>query len=150
MFMTVWRIPDAETLLWQDVNPRTGTRLDCPRPPDNKWATDVEVDYLDPQQMSPRFLPRRSRTDSTPGTVLRVSIIRLIFCNSSHVCVLGFRRIPSKASISFVISVCVSAHPRRSQRLLLNRLVKFAIGTTFMKIRKEIPSLAKIGQNYSA
>ena len=66
------------TLLWQDVNPRTGTRLDCPRPPDNKWAADVEVDYLDPQQMSPRFLPRRSRTDSTPGTVLRVSIVRLI------------------------------------------------------------------------
>lgn len=76
--MTLWKIPDAETLLWQDVNPRTGTRLDCPRPPDNKWAADVEVDYLDPQQMSPRFLPRRSRTDSTPGTVLRVSIVRLI------------------------------------------------------------------------
>ena len=72
--------------MWQDVNPRTGTRLDCPRPPDNKWAADVEVDYLDPQQMSPRFLPRRSRTDSTPGTVLRVSIVRLIFCNSSHMC----------------------------------------------------------------
>nr|CAD7203389.1 unnamed protein product [Timema douglasi] len=49
-----------------DINPRTGTRLDCPRPPD-KWATTEDGDYLDPQQMSPRFMPRRSRTDSNPG-----------------------------------------------------------------------------------
>lgn len=63
-----------ENVLQQDINPRTGTRLDCPRPPDNKWTTESEVDYLDPQQMSPRFLPRRSRTDSTPGTVLHATV----------------------------------------------------------------------------
>lgn len=56
------------------MNTRTGTRLDCPRPPDNKWIADSEGDYLDPQHMSPRFLPRRSRTDSTPGTVLHSAV----------------------------------------------------------------------------
>jgi hypothetical protein len=67
-------IPDVENMLQQDINPRTGTRLDCPRPPDNKWTTESEVDYLDPQQMSPRFLPRRSRRDSTPGIVLQAAV----------------------------------------------------------------------------
>lgn len=57
-------------MLQQDMNTRTGTRLDCPRPPDSKWIADSEGDYLDPQHMSPRFLPCRSRTNSTPGTVL--------------------------------------------------------------------------------
>ncbi|XP_021921237.1 neuronal acetylcholine receptor subunit alpha-10-like isoform X1 [Zootermopsis nevadensis] len=52
----------------QDMNTGTGTRLDCPRQPDNKWIADSEGDYLDPQYMSPRFLPRHSRADSTPDS----------------------------------------------------------------------------------
>lgn len=57
------------------MNTGTGTRLDCPRQSDNKWIADSEGDYLDPQYMSPRFLPRHSRADSTPGTVLHLAVI---------------------------------------------------------------------------
>ncbi|XP_063231412.1 neuronal acetylcholine receptor subunit alpha-7-like isoform X2 [Bacillus rossius redtenbacheri] len=49
----------------QDVNPRTGTRLDCQRPPD-KWGSE-DTEHLDPQQMSPRFPPRRSHPETGPG-----------------------------------------------------------------------------------
>jgi hypothetical protein len=83
-------VTDVDTVLWQDVNTRTGTRLDCPRPPDNKWANDVEVDYLDPQQMSPRFLPRRNRTDSTPGTVIRAVSYCTISFDTACMCAFLF------------------------------------------------------------
>ncbi|KAJ8873953.1 hypothetical protein PR048_024793 [Dryococelus australis] len=50
----------------QDINPRTGTRLDCQRPPPDKWSTE-DTEHLDPQQMSPRFLPRRSHPETNPA-----------------------------------------------------------------------------------
>ncbi|XP_071451529.1 neuronal acetylcholine receptor subunit alpha-10-like isoform X1 [Hetaerina americana] len=62
-----------------DINPRTGTRLDSQR--SDKWVTPEDLgvigsatggtEFLEPQQRSPRFVPRRNlvRADSNPGEV---------------------------------------------------------------------------------
>ncbi|XP_054257885.1 neuronal acetylcholine receptor subunit alpha-7-like [Macrosteles quadrilineatus] len=57
-----------------DVNPRTGTRLDCPRP--ERWTTTEESEYqcnninLNTSQLSPRFINRHrmSRTETSPDS----------------------------------------------------------------------------------
>lgn len=61
------------TITVQDVNPRTGTRLDCPRP--ERWTTTEDSEYqcnninLNTSQLSPRFINRHrmSRTETSPG-----------------------------------------------------------------------------------
>lgn len=72
--------------LSQDINPRTGTRLDCPRP--NKWKVEDGGDYhctssLDPNQMSPRFISRQknNRVDTSPGNIIIINQFTIIQCH---------------------------------------------------------------------
>ncbi|XP_075223407.1 neuronal acetylcholine receptor subunit alpha-7-like [Lycorma delicatula] len=66
-----------------DINPRTGTRLDCPRP--NKWKVEDGGDYhctssLDPNQMSPRFISRQknNRVDTSPDS-FEAQFLRVLY-----------------------------------------------------------------------
>nr|AWX65633.1 nicotinic acetylcholine receptor alpha 5 subunit [Laodelphax striatellus] len=65
-----------------DINPKTGTRLDCPRP--NKWKVE-DGDYncagsLDPNQMSPRFMARQknNRVDTSPDS-FEAQFLRVLY-----------------------------------------------------------------------